>query len=196
MSILFYHPKDEYGYFSNFSAHRVHIFGLSWPTSEHAFQAMKFYPRRLDLVSKVAKAGSPSQAARMGRDRSNPIRLDWDLPAVDVALLVPDRDSTVFDVDDKLERDAEHPLSRTKDFIMYVVLWAKFTQNLDIQANLLATGESILIEDSPIDFYWGQGSTKTGQNKLGRQLMALRTALRTGRGQPSRNKLDEILVRL
>ena len=40
--IHFYSTKDDYGCFSNFSAHPVELKGQEWPTSEHYFQAQKF----------------------------------------------------------------------------------------------------------------------------------------------------------
>jgi len=53
-----------------------------------------------------------------------------------------------------------------------------------IQAELLSTKNAILIEDAVADPYWGQGPSKVGENKLGRQLMCIRAALQTGRGRP------------
>jgi predicted NAD-dependent protein-ADP-ribosyltransferase YbiA (DUF1768 family) len=40
--ILFYDLHHPYGEFSNFSRHTVELSGLSWPTTEHYFQAQKF----------------------------------------------------------------------------------------------------------------------------------------------------------
>lgn len=187
--LTFYSPWDKYGYCSNFSRHPVRIFGYTWPTSEHAFQAMKFHPHRPDLVDEIARAGKPGVAALLGRDTTKPLRTDWDSPCDGrVAALVRDRMNPFFNVDDGINRSpltAEHPLQRTKDMVMYVVLWAKFTQNEGIKAELLSTGNAILIEDAVADPYWGQGPSKVGENKLGRQLMCIREAIRTGRGRPA-----------
>ena len=74
--IKFYSTTGPYGCFSNFSRHSVKMNGKVWPTSEHYFQAMKF-----DDVSyreKIRKANSPSLAAKMGRNRSYPIKENWD----------------------------------------------------------------------------------------------------------------------
>lgn len=43
--IEFYRTGDEYGCFSNFSAHPIAVGGKVWPTSEHYFQAQKFAER-------------------------------------------------------------------------------------------------------------------------------------------------------
>jgi ribA/ribD-fused uncharacterized protein len=42
MIIYFYHTREKYGCFSNFSAHGFELDGLYWSTSEHYFQAQKF----------------------------------------------------------------------------------------------------------------------------------------------------------
>jgi ribA/ribD-fused uncharacterized protein len=74
--INFYRTGDEYGCFSNFSAHPVEIRGRLWPTSEHFFQAQKFAGTEHEEAIRGAK--SPMIAARMGRNRSKPIRPDWE----------------------------------------------------------------------------------------------------------------------
>jgi N-glycosidase YbiA len=80
--IHFYSTKGEYGCFSNFSAHAVHLKGKVWPTSEHYFQAQKFagHPDEED----VRQAASPMVAARMGRSRKRPLRRDWEAVKLDV----------------------------------------------------------------------------------------------------------------
>jgi hypothetical protein len=74
--IRFYRVRDPYGCFSNFSAHRVEIDGLIWPTTEHYFQAMKFAGTLHEDDVRMAK--TPREAADMGRDRSRPLRPDWE----------------------------------------------------------------------------------------------------------------------
>ncbi len=65
-----------------------------------------------------------------------------------------------------------------KDDVMREALYAKFTQNPEIQTVLLATGDEELIENTTQDHYWGIGSSGTGLNMLGKLLMELRTRLR------------------
>lgn len=74
--IHFYSTKGEYGCFSNFSAHRVHLKGRNWPTTEHYFQAQKFAGTPHEQELGLAK--SPMIVARMGRDRKRPLRRDWE----------------------------------------------------------------------------------------------------------------------
>ncbi|KAI0715555.1 DUF1768-domain-containing protein [Fomitopsis betulina] len=62
--------------------------------------------------------------------------------------------------------------------VMDAVLHAKFTQHLELRELLLGTQEAELIEDSPVDAFWGWGSDGMGSNELGRALMRLRERLR------------------
>src|SRR5690348_5288918 len=74
--ILFYKAENAYGCFSNFSSHPVHLKGKRWPTSEHYFQAMKF--EGTPHEKEIWKAATPGAAAKKGRDRSRPLRKDWE----------------------------------------------------------------------------------------------------------------------
>jgi ribA/ribD-fused uncharacterized protein len=74
----------------------------------------------------------------------------------------------------RLRRDWE----RVKDGIMREAVLAKFTQHEDIREMLLATGDALIIEDSPTDAYWGIGAHGGGKNKLGKILMSVRDQLR------------------
>ncbi|GHO83662.1 NADAR family protein [Dictyobacter formicarum] len=85
MMISFYSAREEpYGCFSNFSRHGIKIDGVWWPTSEHYFQAQKFAGTPHEEA--VRRAYSPKQAAEMGRDRSRPLRSDWESVKDDVML--------------------------------------------------------------------------------------------------------------
>ncbi len=77
MTIYFYKVKDEYGEFSNFSKHGFEVDGLYWKTSEHYFQAYKFVGD--DHFETIRQAKTPMDAANFGRDRSKPLRSDWEL---------------------------------------------------------------------------------------------------------------------
>src|SRR4028119_765559 len=77
MPIYFYVPREEpYGAFSNFSPHGVEMDGQWWPTSEHYFQAQKF--AGTPHADQIREVKTPKDAARMGRDRSRPLRSDWE----------------------------------------------------------------------------------------------------------------------
>ncbi|MDY6806707.1 MAG: NADAR family protein [Cyanobacteriota bacterium] len=76
MTIYFYGTRSEYGCFSNFSPHGIELDGVWWPTNEHFFQAQKFAGTPHAHAIRVVKA--PRDAAKMGRDRSRPLRKDWE----------------------------------------------------------------------------------------------------------------------
>jgi N-glycosidase YbiA len=80
--ILFYRVNEPYGEFSNFSPHPVKLNGRTWPTSEHYFQAQKFAGTEHEEAVRLAK--SPMIAARMGRSRERPLRLDWEIVKDDI----------------------------------------------------------------------------------------------------------------
>ena len=180
MAILFFGRKDPHFSFSNFARHPVDIYGRTWATSEHAFQAMKFQ-HRPDLVQRVYEADSPGKAAEIGRDRSLPLRPDWDKHPGDLIDQIPGGPFPAFWPDDGIIRPkpCEAMLARVKDLVMYEVCLAKFTQHEALRQELLGTGTEILIEDttSSGDAYWGWGRDHLGENKLGRILMAIRSRI-------------------
>jgi predicted NAD-dependent protein-ADP-ribosyltransferase YbiA (DUF1768 family) len=165
--ILFYSPKEvPYGCFSNFSRHSVIYKGRNWKTSEAAFQAMKFYPHRPDLVEAILLAPKPMEAAALGRDPTNPLRADWNQRLEDGS-----------GWEDKLVDDGRGPsraVELTKDLFMFEVVLAKFTQNHGPRSILLGTGTLPLVENAIHDPYWGIGSSKVGVNRLGKILMLAR----------------------
>lgn len=74
--INFYSTSDDYGDFSNFAAWPIKVDGKTWPTSEHYFQAQKFLDEK--YREEIRRVSSPMVAARMGRDRSKPLRKNWE----------------------------------------------------------------------------------------------------------------------
>jgi N-glycosidase YbiA len=65
--------------------------------------------------------------------------------------------------------------------IMYRAVWQKFCTHLDIQQVLLDTSDAEIVEDSPVDYFWGCGRDRTGNNHLGRILMRVRAEIK-GKG--------------
>lgn len=63
---------------------------------------------------------------------------------------------------------------KKRDDIMRTAIEAKFSQHDELRKLLLSTGDAILVEDSPNDYYWGCGKTGTGKNRLGQLLMEYR----------------------
>ncbi|NET28102.1 NADAR family protein [Okeania sp. SIO1I7] len=144
MTIYFYSQLDEpYGCLSNFSPHGFELDGLWWPTLEHYFQAQKFVGT--EHLEEIRLAKTPADAAKMGRERSRPLRKDWE---------------------------------EIKDDVMERGLLCKFQTHQDIGQILLDTGDELIIEDAPYDYYWGCGKDGSGKNRLGEILMKVRTRLR------------------
>lgn len=75
--ILFYKLADPYGVFSNFDyKHPIALKGIAWKTTEHYFQAQKFVGTPHEEA--VRNTDRAADAATMGRDRSLPLRKDWE----------------------------------------------------------------------------------------------------------------------
>ncbi|WP_088892340.1 NADAR family protein [Leptolyngbya ohadii] len=144
MTICFYIEREKpYGCFSNFSAHGFLLDELYWTTSEHYFQAQKFIGTL--HLEQVRLTRTPKEAATMGRNRSLPLRANWE---------------------------------QVKDDVMRKAVLQKFKTHLEIREILLATGDKVLVENSPVDYYWGCGKDGSGKNKLGQILMEVRGILR------------------
>lgn len=64
-----------------------------------------------------------------------------------------------------------------KDAIMYDAILKKFQTHTAPRAILLGTGNAPIVENAPMDAYWGCGPDGRGLNKLGQILMQVRTLL-------------------
>lgn len=80
--IRFYRTSDAFGEFSNFFPCPIEVDGKTWPTTEHYFQAQKFPGTEQEEAIRLEP--SPMIAARMGRDRSKPLRTDWEVVKIEV----------------------------------------------------------------------------------------------------------------
>lgn len=83
----------------------------------------------------------------------------------------------------KMGRDRKRPLrsdwEQVKEEIMGKAVLKKFQTHADIREILLGTGEEEIVENSPIDYYWGCGADGSGKNRLGMILMEIRQTIRT-----------------
>ena len=142
MTIYFYSTRDKYGCFSNFSPYGFELDSVYWSTSEHYFQAQKF--AGTPHADQIRQVKTPKDAARMGRERSRPLRPDWE---------------------------------QVKDDIMRKAVLRKFETHADIREILLSTGNELIVENAPGDYYWGCGADGSGKNRLGQILMEVREML-------------------
>jgi hypothetical protein len=53
----------------------------------------------------------------------------------------------------------------------------KFETHADIREVLLSTGNELIVENAPGDYYWGCGADGRGKNRLGQILMEVREIL-------------------
>lgn len=163
--ITFYKPSEPHGYLSNFSQHGIQLEGAFWMTTEHFFQGMKtLVPEERDAIR---GASTPGRAKNLGRVCT--LRTDWD----DVVVM-PEKFRLIF------SDDRGGLVERKKDHYMYSALVQKFHQHLELQQWLLDTGDAPLVEESPMDAYWGSAfkNGTEGLNKLGRMLMLVRKRIR------------------
>ena len=70
----------------------------------------------------------------------------------------------------KMGRRRSYPFrsdwEQVKDLVMFQGVLRKFETHEDFRPILLGTGEEILIENAPKDYYWGCGADGSGQKKL------------------------------
>ena len=70
---------DQLGrYFSNFSKHSVTIDGVFYQTSEHFFQAAKFFKTDPAYASQISLCRSPAEAKKLGSSREHVLDPDWE----------------------------------------------------------------------------------------------------------------------
>ena len=86
-------------------------------------------------------------------------------------------------IDAALEgRNRQNPLrpdwEEIKDEVMLQALRMKFSQNPEIAKELLATGDTIIIENTRNDAYWADEGDGSGKNKLGLLLKQVREELK------------------
>ena len=157
--IRFFKLRDPFGFCSNFYRVPILLYGRTWQTSEHAFQSRKFTDPLLQ--ERVWRAVTPKQSAEIGRDRSLPLRPDWESP------------------DPSPEGLA---IRRVKDRFMFDIVLAKFEQHPDLTEKLLEGdgrwAHFVENTSSTGDAYWGETSPGVGENRLGHIIDAVRDRLR------------------
>ncbi len=81
-----------------------------------------------------------------------------------------------------LGRDPTHQIrvdwEEVKTQVMREAVLKKFLTHTDIREILLTTGDNLIVENSPTDYFWGCGAEKTGHNHLGKVLMSVREEIR------------------
>lgn len=164
-AIYFYGQEN---FLSNFYKAPFIVNGVTYPTSEHYFQAQKFiYPgansRSLEYAQLVATQSTPNKAKIIANQRIQG-GYKWRLQLNDIIKAYPDV---------QMRADWE----QVKDNVMRAALYYKFTQNPSLMLALKATGGKRLVEHTKRDAYWGDAGDGSGKNRLGELLMELRAQL-------------------
>jgi N-glycosidase YbiA len=156
---ILYYDRDRtaFRFLSHFWPSPVELDGEVWPTVEHYYQSQKSLdPEYRAAIRDAGRPGRAKQLAAPPEATSRQSKRSWfkktgNLPR-------PDWHDVKLDI----MRRADH---------------AKYFQNPQLGALLLATGDAELVEDSPGEPYWGTGQDGQGLNWAGRVLMEVRVAL-------------------
>jgi ribA/ribD-fused uncharacterized protein len=155
--LYFARDREAFRFLSHFWPAAIELDGEIWPTVEHYYQTQKSDDRRYRHA--IRAAVTPGQAKRLSAapdtggksGKQSWFRANGKQPRADW-------------------NDVKLDIMRKAD-------WAKFSQNPDLAALLLATGDAALIEDSPTDPFWGVGRDGNGANWAGRVLIEIRARL-------------------
>lgn len=139
-SVVGFYEREFY-VFSNFSSFQVEWAGFLWPTSEHAYQATRFFESSPVFVQKIKDARSAHEAFEIAQDNKQHQRQGW---------------------------------AEMKTALMLEICRHKLQQNPYVLHKLLLTNNEQLVEDSPVDSFWGWGADRQGRNELGKIWMKLR----------------------
>lgn len=167
--VLFYEKGDPFYEFSNFYEAPVRIddpVSVVFPTSEHAYQAFKFYdednPHSMEYFEIIANASTASKAFILANQKiSSGYKWKTDLNPIVKKYL--DLGVTIRSDWDEIKLD-----------LMKIIVQEKFDQHPNLKRLLLSTGTREIVENSPSDSFWGIGKDGNGENWLGKILMEIR----------------------
>lgn len=177
--IKFFGEKNEYGWLSNFYSSPFKASPLdseeilTYYTVEHYFQCAKFrFPgaseKSVEYSEIIRKEKSPSKAKLLANQK-NLGGYKWKT----------DLNPTIKKYRDEYGvkiMGGKCDWDDLRDTVMYLGLLHKF-RNPGLRKKLAETGDALLIENSPYDYYWGVGKDGSGKNKLGKLLMKVRDRL-------------------
>ena len=143
--------EREYYMFSNFSSFAVEWRGRVWQTSEHAFQASRFFDIDDKVVEEIFNSRSAHDARKIAHKYYDKISSSHTEKHIEV-----------------MEDICWHKLQQ------HPYIQKKLLETGDKE--LLGKGdkEMIIVEDSPKDDFWGWGEKRDGRNELGKIWMRLR----------------------
>lgn len=169
MTLYFYGGDSP---FSNFYPVNITYNSKEYSTTEHLFQSMKFENEQYSELIRIAD--TPAKAAALARQKKNTRHDRWYVNKN----LYPN----LF-INDVIDWSIQHGIRIRSDWDTYrnEVMWLALKIKFSIpqfKQYLLDTGNVVIYEDSPTDYYWGIGEKKNGQNMLGKMLVHLRNLIR------------------
>ncbi|MBI2623827.1 MAG: NADAR family protein [Candidatus Liptonbacteria bacterium] len=141
-AVYFFTPA--FAPFDSFSAHATHVWGITFPTAEHAYQWKKFSAADPEVAKAILAAPSPHAAKAIADKNKGKVPQSW----------FPGRAA-----------------------VMEEVFRAKAAQNKDVREALKRTGKRMIIENSPVDNFWGAGPNGKGENVVGKIWMKIRDSI-------------------
>lgn len=173
-TVYFYDKTKPYYEFSNFYEHAPFtVNGITWRTSEHFYQAMKYQHNEI-FMHMIRNCDTPGKVFALANQRKSQFSSKWKVNKNIYGDLTVDQ---AIDESLKLGFSIRPDWNEIKDSVMLYVVREKFKQNMSLRNILVSTGNAHLVEDSPRDSYWGVGKNRDGQNKLGLILMQVRSEL-------------------
>jgi len=144
--IRFFIREEPYGWLSNFERTPFEVDGIMYPTNEHYYQSEKANNHIMNLYIREA-------------------------PNATVAMVLGQQIERNKHLQKHMVEDWENKKLR----VMLKGLQHKFKDPI-LRKRLLSTGDAILHEDNPDDFYWAIADG-TGESWLGKLLMQVRDEL-------------------
>lgn len=161
-TIEFFGPENI---LSNYAPCKIVYHGREYYTSEHLYQARKYRYRNctdanIAYSEEIRRCNTPNKAKRLAQKKRGG-RYKWEIQLNEI-------------IDGYPDSEINPRWDEIKIVVMKHVLKLKFEQSEKFRKKLMNTGNSIIIEKSPYDYFWGVGADGNGQNMLGKLLMKLR----------------------
>ena len=150
--VLFYAPK--WYCLDNFSAFNVTHEQALYPTVEHAYQALKLiYTASGDRDEDVTLRARYAEMIRNANSAHEAKKLAYNKA---------------------IEPHVRTDWNEVKLCLVEQLLRAKYQRHEYVRKTLKRTKGLVIVEDSPIDSFWGRGPDWQGQNHLGQLWMKIR----------------------
>jgi exodeoxyribonuclease III len=186
-TVLFYDPKEKYGFLSNFWKEKelLEIGQENWNNTEQYFQTLKWRgknasERMLEYSNIIKNADTPGKVKMLGSQRPNRrFGTNWKVNKKTDQRLVNDVIEEYSDIRYRKDWD----IARIS--VMVNALYTKFTQYPNLRKELSQFPDNVyLVEHTKRDKIWGDGGDggtgEVGSNFLGKILTALSFILKHG----------------